>query len=64
MEAPKLKPCPFCGSENLILMDCNQFVQCLNCRAFGPDVDAVSGAAAKWNTRAEAKAEEKGSPNE
>jgi len=34
----KLKPCPFCGSENLRRATPGQrYIECLNCGVYGPD---------------------------
>lgn len=44
----KLKPCPFCGSEDLSKIIRGQpWVECLNCGATGPD--PLHG----WNSRAQ-----------
>ena len=52
----ELKPCPFCGSENLTLLKpipgfATSFVRCNSCRAFGPDSDNTDQAAKAWNNR-------------
>lgn len=57
-DAPKLKPCPFCGSAD-IRSDCNgenDFdVTCWQCRAgtiaVGPTAEQRALAIAAWNTR-------------
>ena len=44
----KLKPCPFCGSDNL--EEHNFYITCLDCQADGPfayDTTAIEA----WNTR-------------
>ena len=46
----KLKPCPFCGSDNLIVEE-NISVVCLECGATGPLHDSIDGADWDWNTR-------------
>jgi len=59
MTAPKLKPCPFCGGNNLKIWD--NSVECVNpdCGASGPDLGHCVGAKcrieaiAAWNTRAD-----------
>lgn len=51
---PKLKECPFCGSNDVELRDgydldeINQYVRCNNCEADGPWLD--DNAATKWNS--------------
>lgn len=54
----KLKPCPFCGSEDI---DCQNycrggnvwFVQCRECGATFPDFDSKEEAVGVWNKRHE-----------
>ena len=60
MPKPKLKACPFCGSEKPRVfqpyLDFEAFyVFCDNddCVAYGPDGDTKAGAIAAWNKRAE-----------
>ena len=59
----KLLPCPFCGSENIV-MDCNSygdvedhFALCnnLDCIAEGPTRPTEEAAITAWNTRTDAK---------
>lgn len=33
----ELKPCPFCGSDNLDYDSDGGFISCKNCLAYGPD---------------------------
>lgn len=50
----KLKPCPFCGNENLLLFQINDtewVVKCENCDAWGPERDFRYDAAVAWNMR-------------
>lgn len=54
----KLKPCPFCSSEDLhitnILVGHNDYtyaVKCWHCGATGGDAYSVSEAIENWNTR-------------
>lgn len=59
----KLKPCPFCGSENLKFDKCVCKVTCLDCYAKSPNIskfkkEGVSDEEATilaWNTRKEKK---------
>lgn len=52
----KLKPCPFCGSENLkiainSIMDDPHYVWCFDCNTIGPDEKTKAKAIKLWNTR-------------
>lgn len=61
MDHPPLKPCPFCGSSNVVMHNTearNQawaWVECRNCFCSGPDTDrpneTLEEAARVWNTR-------------
>lgn len=59
--AVKLKPCPFCGSDNVIIF--NTFdsaikrynVECLNCMATIPAYSQKKDVVKHWNRRAEVK---------
>lgn len=49
----ELKPCPFCGSDN-VRMDTDYgvyFVLCVNCQTEGPDDPDKSTAIKLWNGR-------------
>ena len=55
-EQAKLKPCPFCGSdENLeiretwVVAGYKWFVSCADCWAHGPLVDTKDAAVTEWN---------------
>ena len=50
----KLKPCPFCGSSNLEVVDTPQgyFIGC-SCDCFTGDFETKEAAIDTWNTRAE-----------
>ena len=49
----KLKPCPFCGGENLLTEPSNDesYVHCQDCKADGPAGDYVE-CEKLWNNRA------------
>lgn len=50
-----LKPCPFCGSNDVLNAGGDMFgiyVRCCNCGIHGPARDSLSTAAEAWNTRA------------
>lgn len=52
----KLKPCPFCGRENLIIIFDdynNSAVFCNKCGAEGPLKGTEEGAIEAWNRRTE-----------
>lgn len=53
-ETPELKPCPFCGSED-VHADKNTeetfLMQCESCFSEGPEADSVPNALEKWNRR-------------
>lgn len=50
-----MKPCPFCGSEDCVIMDNEQSggyqVLCWCCHARGPDAHDEKVAARQWNDR-------------
>lgn len=56
----KLKPCPFCGSEELRTVDTGRFcyVRCDNCFTEGPDVDYENADGSFAFLEADRKAEE------
>lgn len=45
-----LKPCPFCGSEDLQVR--KSYVECLGCGTMGPDKSDDASACTLWNQRA------------
>jgi len=53
----QLKPCPFCGKNNLKITQDNAiepiffFVICILCECEGPSRDTKKDAATKWNNR-------------
>ena len=49
----KLLRCPFCGSDDVRLMDRRSaiFVQCHSCGVEGPANSCIDGAVREWNTR-------------
>ena len=55
MSKTELKPCPFCGSKNIDLVDYSAvivFVQCDDCCATFPQFDTKEEAIEAWNRRA------------
>lgn len=36
----KHKPCPFCGSDNLVITIGCMYVECIDCGTFGPSATA------------------------
>lgn len=58
-----LKPCPFCGSEDVHCDDVSRgcdmwFVQCYECFATFPHFDSKYEAIEAWNRRSEPPKEE------
>lgn len=52
--ANKLKPCPFCGSNDIFIDENETFIMCHNCNCIGPDVPGIGVAVINaWNNRAE-----------
>lgn len=45
----QIKPCPFCGSENLSVGSFENYIKCKNCGAAGPDGSTLNEAFDKWN---------------
>ena len=52
-DAPELKPCPFCGSNNVKPSSLGSYVCCENCDTLGPSVNEFQSATEAWNTRAD-----------
>lgn len=54
---PEIKPCPFCGSENWAMFDCNSgrycVLVCEDCAAQGPYGSTEEEAKEAWNRRAD-----------
>lgn len=46
----KLKPCPFCGSDDLT--DQDDYIVCKACNAYGPTADINETIEDAWNRRA------------
>lgn len=46
----QIKPCPFCGSENLSVGGFENYIKCKNCGAAGPDGSTLNEAFNKWNS--------------
>ncbi len=44
------KPCPFCGSSDT-RVNRGKWVECNNCRCFGPSGDTIEEAVILWNMR-------------
>lgn len=53
----ELKPCPFCGSSNVVLyeMNPNSYARCRGCGAEGSLRSSHDEAAAAWDSRTDAK---------
>lgn len=54
--AKELKPCPFCGSDNIQFNTCWDeeayiFCQCMNCRSTTKEFLEKKNAACQWNRR-------------
>jgi len=51
--SPKLKPCPFCGGDQIGVdrFDGSYNCDCLDCGAEGPICKSEKIAANRWNTR-------------
>ena len=45
-----IKPCPFCGSENLSVGSFGNYIKCKNCGTAGPDGSTLNEAFDKWNS--------------
>ena len=45
----EIKPCPFCGSENLSVGSFGNYIKCENCGTVGPDGSTLNEAFDKWN---------------
>ena len=46
----QIKPCPFCGSENLSVGGFGNYIKCKNCGTAGPDGSTLNEAFDKWNS--------------
>ena len=46
----EIKPCPFCGSENLSVGGFENYIKCKNCGAAGPDGSTLNEAFDKWHS--------------
>jgi len=47
-----LKPCPFCGSDDVTAGFGVKYAECNTCDAFGPTAAYPDNAIGAWNTRA------------
>lgn len=45
----RLKPCPFCGSTELVIVEIGVWVECKGCKTLGPDGNSEQEALEKWN---------------
>lgn len=53
IEARELKPCPFCGcteTKQTVFRN-TAWVECSECRTYGPIASEIVGAIAAWNAR-------------
>jgi Lar family restriction alleviation protein len=56
MPKPKLKPCPFCGSDDVELdLDYRWRIVCRDCDSKGSGYEENKKAVAAWNRRAPAR---------
>lgn len=48
-----LKPCPFCGNEEVEMLECvgTSIMCCPKCYTTGPEGNTVEEAIEKWNRR-------------
>lgn len=51
MAEHELKPCPFCGSENINDTTLTEVMVCPDCATSGPDCDTPKEAVKNWNAR-------------
>lgn len=54
MQTRKVKPCPFCGHNRIMLMGTGQnskFYVCTDCGARGPNGNSRATALSMWNDR-------------
>lgn len=54
----KLKPCPFCGGDELPVESdtgCGAYVRCPKCTTMGPSADNDIEAVQRWNERYDEK---------
>ena len=49
--ASELKPCPFCGGNNIAALGDNNYHECRDCGAYGPCGDEQDQGRSAWNTR-------------
>ena len=52
-QSGRLKPCPFCQSEDIQAFDIGEtfILYCNDCCASGPEADTLEDAVEKWNRR-------------
>lgn len=60
-DSSKLDPCPFCGGEEILLVDGYSddgcWATCLSCSAIGGHAETHKDAIANWNTRTKTQGE-------
>lgn len=56
-----LKPCPFCGSEDVEICNSGEYFycHCWKCNAMGPDADTRQWGLEAWNNRPNENEDEK-----
>ena len=45
-----IKNCPFCGSRKVQMDPVIKYVECMDCKAFGPTEDTEAKSIYAWNT--------------
>jgi len=54
MNKTKLKPCPFCGGDSLVLIENTVYcIHCLDCKTKGPHGESEKEANELWDQRDE-----------
>ena len=48
----KLKPCPFCGGDAILYIDCGYYIaECENCEAMSGEHETAEETIKSWNNR-------------